>query len=146
MNYRGQTCTVYPVSWEGTEAQPDKSARLASERAFQGALTTGLERAGLHPRPPEDGLPDQPIVVTSYVKWADPGSRLVRWLAWLAGRVVFEAAGEVGDAASLFGTFGAKKVRMFGWYGGDSEAMLSEAAKMAGERAATQIVAVLAAR
>jgi len=57
VNYRGQMCTVYPVSWEGVEAQPAKSARLASERAFQGALTTGLKRAGLHPRPPEGACP-----------------------------------------------------------------------------------------
>ena len=146
MNYRGQTCTVYPVSWEGAEAQPAKSARLASERAFQGALTNGLKRAGLHPRPPEEGLPDRPIVVTSYVKRADPGSRLVRWLAWPAGRVVFEAAGEVGDAASLFGKFGARRVRMFGWYGGDSEVLLNDAARAADERAAVKIVAILAAR
>lgn len=145
MNYRGQTCTVHPLSWKGVEEQPTEPTRLASERAFQGALTIELKRAGLHPRLPEEGLPDQGIVITSFVKRADPGSRFVRWLAWPAGRVVFEAAGEVGDAASLFGKFGASKVRMFGWYGGDSEAMLSEAAKMAGERAAAQIIAVLAA-
>lgn len=154
MDLRGQTCTVYPVSWEGVEAQPADSARLASERAFQGALMTGLKRAGLHPRPPEDGLPDQPIVVTSYVKRADPGGPLVRWAAWPGVTGAFEVAGEVGDATSLFGRFDAGKVRMnawfgldlFGWHNRDADVILSEAARMAGERAAAQIVAALTAR
>jgi len=154
VDYRGQSCTVYPVSWDGVETHPTDSARLASERAFQGALMTGLRRAGLQPRPPEDGLPDQPIVVTSYVKRADAGGRVVRWLAWPGVTGAFDVAGEVGDATSLFGRFGAGKARMnvwfgldlFGWHNRDADVVLSEAAKVSGERAAAQIVAVLAAR
>lgn len=147
MDYRGQMCTLYPVSWQGAAVQPTQFSPSWSAESFQRALVAELSRAGIDPRMPVAGMSDLALVISAHVMRADPGSRAKRWMfSFLAGYAVFEIVGQVGDATAPFGQFSARGVRRWGWYGGDSQALLSDAAKMAGVRAAAQILAVLAAR
>ena len=147
MDFRGQACTLYPVSWEGAQTYPTEFSPQYSADAFQGALVSQMTRAGIAMWVPAAGIPDQSIVIVTRIVRADPGSRAMRWMfSLLAGHAVFEIQGQVGTAAMPIGQFHARGVRRWGWYGGDSQALLSDAAKMAGERAASQIVAMIAAR
>jgi hypothetical protein len=143
---RGQKCTLYPVSWQEVLQSKDFSPGWYAD-SFQNALVAYLTGSGLTPLMPAAGTPDQPIVITTQIIRADPGSRAMRWaFTLLAGHAVFEVQGLVGTATAPFGQFHAKGVRRWGWYGGDSEKLLSDAAKLAGESAAYQILTILAAR
>lgn len=147
MDYRGQVCTLYPVSWQGAVVLPTKfDVRPVADR-YQGALAAELAKWGLDPRMPVPGMPDQGIVISAQIVRADPGSRLMRWLfSMFAGAAAFEVEGQVGDAAAPFGQFHAEGKRRWAYAGGNSEALLTDAAGQAGQQAATQILAILTAR
>jgi|SRR5450759_2759116 hypothetical protein len=140
-------CTLYPVSWEGAVVQPTQFSPGWSAKVFQGALASELSKAGIDPRMPVAGRQDLALVISLHVLRADPGSQAKRWMFTLiAGYAVFEVVGQVGSVGVPFVQFGAKGVRRWGLFGGDSQTLLSDAAKMAGGRAAAQILAILAAR
>jgi hypothetical protein len=147
LDVRGMSCTLYPISWQGAAVAVKQVDFDAVAQTFQATLVAELARAGLDLRMPVPGMPDQPLVIRGQVVRADPGSRLMRYLfTWLAGAAVFEAEGQVGDAAVLYGGFHAKGTRRAGFGGGDSQAMLVDAAKLAGQDSARQILATLAMR
>ncbi|HEY5486517.1 MAG TPA: DUF4410 domain-containing protein [Candidatus Limnocylindrales bacterium] len=147
MDIRGRLCTLYPVSWQGAVVLPTKFDVRPVADCFQGALAAELAKWGLDPRMPVPGMPDQGLVITAQIVRADPGSRLMRWLfSMFAGAAAFEIEGQVGDAATPFGQFHAEGKRRWAYAGGNSQALLTDAAGQAGQHAATQILAILAAR
>jgi hypothetical protein len=104
-------------------------------------------KAGLDLRMPVAGIADAPLIICPTILRADPGSRAMRWaLTFLAGQAVSEAGGQLGTSAVPFGQVYGKGVRRWGFYGGDSQTLLNDAARMAGLRVAAQILATLAAR
>lgn len=147
MDIRGRLCTLYPVSWQGAVVLPTKFDVRPVADCFQGALAAELAKSGIDPRMPAAGTPDHEIVIRAQIVRADPGSRLLRWaFSMFAGAASFEVEGQVGDAAAPFGQFHAETKRRWAYAGGNSQALLTDAAGQAGQRAAQQILAVLAAR
>jgi hypothetical protein len=147
VDIRGKLCTLYPISWQGAAVAPKQVDFNAVTQTFQSILVGALGRAGLDLRMPVAGTPDQEIVIRGQIVRADPGSRLMRWLfTWFAGAAVFEVEGQIGAAAGPFGGFNAKGTRRAGVGGGDSQQLLNDAAKLAAQESARQILAVLAAR
>lgn len=147
MDLKGRLCTLYPVSWQGALVLPTKfDVRIVAD-CYQGALAAELAKWGIDPRMPVPGMPDQEIVIRAHIVRADPGSRLLRWMfSMFAGAASFEVEGQVGNAAAPFAQFHAEGKRRWAYAGGNSQALLSDAAGQAGQRAARQILAVLAAR
>jgi hypothetical protein len=146
VNLAGTACTLYPASTQGA-VMPRPFNFSSVIATFNTALLQELGMAGLDARMPVPGLPDLPVVVKLQILKADPGSRLMRYLfTWFAGAAVFEVAGAVGDANAPFAQVRAGGTRRASWYGGNSDAMLADAARMAGQRAGKQIVAILGAR
>ncbi len=146
MDFRGKLCTLYPISWQGAAVAPKQVDFNAVAQTFQGILVGELGRAGLDLRMPVAGTPDGELVIHGQIVRADPGSRLMRWLfTWFAGAAVFEVEGQVGDASAPFGGFHAKGTRRAGIGGGDSQQLLNDAAKLAAQESARQILAALAA-
>jgi hypothetical protein len=146
VDYRGQTCTLYFAEWQQNAVRPTEFDPQGPADSFQKALAGGLTKAGL-----DVGMPvavaDAPLVIRPTILRADPGSRNMRWFfTFLAGYAVFEAGGQMGTSAAPFGQFHGKGVRRWGFYGGDSRTLLNDAARMAGLRAAAQILGVLAVR
>lgn len=147
MDYRGAMCTLYPVSWQGAVVLPTQfDVRWAAD-AYQGALVAELSKAGLSPRLPVAGALDLDIIIRSQIVRADPGNRFLRWMfSLLAGGASFEVEGQVGDRTAPFGQFNARGVRRWAYAGGNSQDLLNDAGKLAGQEAARQILATLAAR
>jgi hypothetical protein len=65
---------------------------------------------------------------------------------FLAGGAIFEVEGQVLAGQVPLGRFHAKGTRNAGMGGGDSQALLVDAARLAGQDSARQILAALAAR
>jgi plastocyanin len=147
MDFRGQNCTLYPAMWQTTAIRPTEFDPGLPAASFQSALAAELAKAGLNVQMPVPGTPDADLVFRPEIVRADPGNRTTRWMvSGLSGHAIFEAVGQVGGASAPFGQFSGRGVRRWGFYGGDSRTLLNDAARMAGSRAAAQIVAMLAAR
>ncbi len=147
MDVRGRICTLYPLSWQGAVVLPTKFDVRPVADSYQGALVAELTKAGLDPRMPVPGMPDQGLVIRAQIVRADPGSRWLRWLfSMFAGAAAFEVEGQVGDAAAPFGQFHAEGKRRWAYAGGNSQALLTDAAAQTGRRAALQILAAMSAR
>ena len=147
MDVRGKLCTLYPISWQGAAVAPKQVDLNLVNQSFQGTLVAELAKAGLDLRMPVAGVADQELVIRGQIVRADPGSRLMRYLfTWFAGAAVLEVEGQIGSAAGPFGGFNAKGTRRAGIGGGDSQKMLNDAARLAAQSAAKQILAVLAVR
>ncbi len=147
MDVRGKLCTLYPISWQGAAVAPKQVDFNAVTQTFQNIMVGELNQAGLDLRMPVAGAPDQELVIRGQIVRADPGSRLMRWLfTWFAGAAVFEVEGQIGAAAGPFGGFHAKGTRRAGIGGGESQQLLNDAAKLAAQELARQILATLAAR
>ncbi|HEX7492154.1 MAG TPA: hypothetical protein VF337_10680 [Candidatus Limnocylindrales bacterium] len=147
MDYRGQMCSLYRVAWQQTAIRPTQFDPSLAADSFERALAATLSGAGLDLRMPLPGMADPNLVVRPEIVRADPGSRSLRWMfTMLAGHAIFEVRGLVGGPAGPFGAFQGKGTRRWGIYGGDSRVLLNDAARMAGERAAAQILALLAAQ
>lgn len=146
MDYRGQTCTLYPAAWLPTAMRPTQFDPRLSANSFCQSLAGVLMAAGLNVVMPTPGAPDAPLVIRPQVLRADPGSQMMRWLfSWFAGYAVFEVGGQVGRTAGPFANFYAKGTRRMGFYGGNSVTLLNDAGKLAGVEAARQILGILAA-
>src|ERR1700690_310344 len=132
--------TLYPVSWQGAAVPSTKVDVSWGAKAFQTALVSELTKAGIDPRIPVDGGPDLDIVIRSQIVRADPGNRFMRWMfSFLAGAAVFEVQGQVGEAAPAFGSFHATGPGRVAYGGGNSQQLLTDAGRLAGEQAAKQI-------
>jgi hypothetical protein len=126
---------------------PTKLDLNAVAQSFQMSLAGELAKAGLDLRMPVAGVPDQELVIGGQIVRADPGSRLMRYFfTWFAGGAVFEVEGQVVAASVPLGQFHAKGTRRAGVGGGDSQKMLVDAARLAGQESARQILATMAAR
>jgi hypothetical protein len=139
----GEPCTVYPVDWQGMSPKFDLQAVADS---FEGSFVLELAKA-VKPRFPVAGSRDSDLVIRSRVLRADPGNQFLRWLfPFIAGSAVFEVEAEIADSRALIAKVRAHGKRRLGFhFGGDSEEMLADAAKLAGERAAVQLMAALEA-
>ena len=146
MDLAGKMCTLYPFSTQGAVlTQKIDMGPIAG--TFHGALVAELTKAGLDVRMPVAGTPDQPIVVRGQFVRADGGSRIMRYFfTFFAGAAVFEAEGAVGDAGAPFAQLHAASKRRAGFGGGDSAALLNDAARLAGQEIGKQVVTTLAAR
>jgi hypothetical protein len=146
MDVRGKLCTLYPISWQGAAVAPKQVDFGAVSQMFQATLVAELAKTGLDLRMPVAGMPDQEIVIRGQIVRADPGSRVMRYLfTWFAGAAVFEVEGQVGSATAPFNSFHAKGTRRAGVGGGDSQNLLTDAAKLAAQESSRQILASLAA-
>ena len=145
MDLRGRPCTLYPISAQGAGVMPTGFDFTPVAQAYMGGLVADLSKAGLNVLMPVVGAPDQGLSIRGQIVRADPGSRLMRYLfTWFAGAAVFEAEGQFGEGTVLIGSFHAKGTRRAGFGGGDSQKMLIDAARLAGQQSAGQILAVLA--
>lgn len=99
----------------------------------------GLAMAGFEPKFPEPGSGDIGLVIRPRIVRADPGKKLLRWLVLFAGAAVCEAHLEVSGTGEPPYQAQAVGKRRWAMYGGNSESMLIDAAKIAGERAARAI-------
>ena len=139
----GEPCAVCAVDWQGALILTTKLDVQAAADSFQGALVMGLARA-LNPQFPVAGSRSPDLVILSRVVRADPGSQLLRWLFVLVGSAVFEVETQVTDKGALVAYVHATGTRRWGLLGGDSEDILADAAKLAGQQAAEQLLAALA--
>jgi hypothetical protein len=116
-------------------------------QGFHDGIVGELQRAGMFVAMPQAATPDYPIVIRVQAVKADPGSRLMRYLfTWFAGAAQFEAEGAIGDASAPFAQLHAAGTRRAGIGGGDSDNLLADAARMAGQRIGKQIVDILTVR
>ena len=109
--------------------------------AFHLGFVTELAGAGVHVQEEAEGTSRQASVITAQVIRADPGD----WY-WrpLGGHAVFEIQGQVRTATGSLEEFHADGVRRWGGLlGRNTQALLMGAARMAGERAAAQVIDVL---
>jgi hypothetical protein len=143
----GEPCAVYPVSWEGATALPTKFGVEAAADSFQGAMALDLATA-VNPRFSGVGSQKPDLVIRSRIVRADPGNQFLRWaLPFLAGAAVFEVDVELLDKGALLAQIHATCQRRWGFsFGGYSQDLLADAAKLAGERAAKYVLAALAAQ
>lgn len=146
MDLRGRPCTLYPVSWQGTIFTTSFFVPPVEQWLYTG-LVDGLRKLGLDPRQTVPGTPDLELVLRVRVVRADPGSRGLRWLlAFIAGAAVFQIEVLATIGATPVGSVFAQGKRRWGIYGGDSQDLLQDAAKLAGQHAMTPIAALLAYR
>jgi hypothetical protein len=146
VDVRSKMCTLYPISWQGATVAQKSVDCGAVAQTFQATLAGDLAKAGLDLRMPVEGAADMELAIRGQIVRADPGSRLMRYLfTWFAGAAVFEVEGQVGGAAGAIGGFHAKGTRRAGVGGGESQNLLNDAAKLAGQASARQILAALAA-
>lgn len=146
MDFRGQTCLLYPHSWQGAVVRSTTVDIYGLPDTIEAALTTEPSKAGLLVSRQDSNTPAAGLVVRWEIVRADPGNRLNRWdYPGLAGAAVVEVEGQIGDASATFGHFYAKGTRRTGFFGGGSQSLLTGAARLAGRRAAKQIVACLKA-
>lgn len=138
---------LYPFSPAGAAISPSVAFDQVSQ-SFHSALYAGLMGYGLNVQTPtSSSLPDGALFVTGQVVKADPGSQLMRWLfTFFAGGANFQALGIVGDATVSYAQFPAAGTRRAGAFGGNSVTLMNDAARLAGQQAAQNIVAILAAR
>jgi hypothetical protein len=143
----GEPCAVYEVEWPGSTILPAKLDIQDIADTFQGAMVLELAKA-LDPRFPVAGSHDPALVVRSRVLRADPGNQALRWLLSTGvGGAVFEVEAQIADKGALLAHVHAEGKRRWGApFGGQSHEMLADCAKLAGERAAKQLLEVLAAR
>jgi hypothetical protein len=147
VDFRGQICTLYPSTWRQTAIRPTQFDPALAAGSFERAMAATLAQAGLDLRMPVPGMADPNLVIRPEIVNSNPGDRMKRWmLTMLAGHAIFEAGGLVGGSDGPFASFAGNGIRRWGFYGGDSRVLLDDAARMAGERAAAQILAILAAR
>jgi len=112
--------------------------------AFSLAFLSELAAAGVNIQAQAEDTPGRAPVITAQVVRADPGD----WY-WrpLGGHAVFEIYGQVRTPTASLGEFHASGVRRWGGILGDnSQALLSDAARLAGERAAAQVIDAIADR
>jgi hypothetical protein len=140
----GEPCAVYPVDWQRMSPKFDVQTVTDS---FQGAMVLTLAKL-VDPRFPSLGSGDPDLVVRSRVLRADPGNRLLRFLfPFVAGSAVFEIEAEIAHKSAPIAHVHALGKRRWALSdGGDSQDMLVDAAKLAGKRAAVQLIAALGAR
>jgi hypothetical protein len=145
----GKTCIVLPISWQHPAERSMTVDMWGVRGTLLDALATKLTKAGLTLVTPGPGTrPVSGLVVRWELVRADPGSRAVRY-EWgpFAGAAVVEVEGQIFDSAVPLGHFYAQGTRRHSWFfGGNSESLLRDAAKLAGRRAAEQILDYLKAR
>jgi hypothetical protein len=137
-------CVVRLVEWEGAAATSRGFDRQLVADSYQEALVLGLAMAGFDPRYPRPGPESTGPVVRSRMVRTTPGNRLLRWLLpYVAGTAVCEVEVDVSrvGAPSLHTRAAGK--RRWAYFGGDSESLLVDAAKLAGEHAAQEIASTL---
>jgi hypothetical protein len=112
--------------------------------AFRLAFLSELAAAGVNIQAQAEDTPGRVPVITAQIVRADPGD----WY-WrpLGGHAVFEIYGQVRTAKASLGEFHASGVKRWGGlFGDNSEALLTGAARLAGERAAAQVIDAIADR
>jgi hypothetical protein len=141
----GMACTLYPLSWETAVTGSGGVDFATVNQSFMAALIPALQASGLDLRMPSPGTADQAFVIRGRVVRADPGSQAMRYVfSALAGFAIFEVEFQVGNAAAPFAHFVTKGTRRMSAFGGNSQMMLSDAAKLAGEESAGRIIQALA--
>jgi hypothetical protein len=142
---RGMACTLYPLAWESASTGGGGVDLAMVDQSFMSALVSALQASGLDLRMPSPGTADQAFVIRGRVIRADPGSQAMRYVfSALAGYATFEVEFQVGSAAAPFAHFVTKGTRRMSAFGGNSQMMLNDAAKLAGEDAAGRIIQALA--
>jgi hypothetical protein len=142
----GEPCAVYPVEWQGSTILPTNFDVGVAADSYQGALVFELAKV-VDPLFPVADSPDPELVVRSRIVIVDPGNRFMRWMLPLAaGAAVFEVEAQIRDNAALFAQVRAHGKRRWRPGGGISQEMLVDAAKLAGQQAAGQLLAALAKR
>jgi hypothetical protein len=148
---QGEPCAVYPVELQGARTLPTAFDVGPAADSYQGALVLELAKV-VDPLFPRPGAPEPDLVVRSRIVIANPGNRLVRYSMVLGaalgfGAAVFEVEAQIAAGGVPLALVRAQGERRWGYgFGGDSQDLLVDAARLAGERAASQLLAALASR
>lgn len=139
----GRPCSVYPIQAQGATILPRKFDVQFAADSFLGAFVMGLAEK-LNPKFPVVGSPDYDLVIRSRIVRADPGSKFLRWLLpFVAGCAVFEVEAQLTERGVLLAHVRGNGTRRFGFGGGNSQDLLADAAKLAGEHAAEMLLDVV---
>ena len=139
----GTPCSVYPIQSQGATILPRKFDVQFAADSFQGAFVMALAEK-LNPKFPGVGSPDYDLVIRSRIVRADPGSKFLRWLfPFVAGSAVFEVEAQLTERGALLAHIRGNGTRRFGLGGGNSQDLLADAAKLAGEHAAEMLLDVV---
>jgi hypothetical protein len=139
-----KACTLIPIPWKGGGVRTTNVDLSGVPCKVQLELYTQLENAGLQMRTGkrDEGHPSAGLVVKCEIRRADPGSRTARY-EWgpFGGAAVVEVSGQVFDGPRPLDFLTAEGKRRFAlFFGGSSESMLLDAAKLAGRHLADQIL------
>jgi hypothetical protein len=149
---KGEPCAVYPIETQGALILPAKFDVAAAADSYLGALILELASV-VQPQFPSANASLPNLVVRSRIVRAYPGSRLARYgsgaalsLLFGVGAAVFEVESQLTANGLLVAFVHGEGKRRWGFgFGGDSQELLADAAKLAGERVGRQLLAVLAA-
>lgn len=139
MEVAGRMCTLYPLSWQGA-VMPTTFVVPPVEHSFDTSFVAALKGEGYRPRLPVAGSADLDLVIRAQVVRADPGNRGLRWmLPLVAGAAVFEVEIQIAAGTGPVATVHVQGKRRWGFYGGDSQVLLQDSAKLAGKHAVRRI-------
>lgn len=148
---QGEPCAVYPLETQSALILPTKFDIARAADSFQGALILELATV-FEPRFPSANSPLPSLVVRSRIVRAYPGNRLARYgslvlsLLFGVGAAVFEVESQMTVNGAVLPFVRTEGKRRWGFgFGGDSQELLADAAKLAGERAGRELLAGLAA-
>lgn len=155
MDFKGRTCTLYPLDLTSALIPPGYEPAVFVA-AFQENLAKQLTKAGLLVRYATPGIPDGELIYHGRLVRIEKGSRwmsvffafglLGALLSGLASGSVFEVQGALGDATAPFAQIESVGKSSFVTPLGKNESGIKNAARIAGLLAATRILKALKTR